>query len=67
MTPAEGPLTVEKLRTLVAAGTVDTVVIAITDMQGRLQGKRCGARYFLDEVVPHAAEGATTCSRSTWT
>ena len=36
---------------------MDTVVIAITDMQGRLQGKRCGARYFLDVVVPHAAEG----------
>ena len=33
------------------------MVIAITDMQGRLQGKRCGARYFLDVVVPHAAEG----------
>jgi glutamine synthetase len=42
---------------LVAAGTVDTVIIAITDMQGRLQGKRCSARYFLEEVVPHQAEG----------
>jgi glutamine synthetase len=57
VTQAEGPLTVEKLRTLVDAGTVDTVVIAMTDMQGRLQGKRCGARYFLDVVLPHAAEG----------
>ena len=57
VTHAEGPLTIEKLRTLVDAGTIDTVVIAITDMQGRLQGKRCGARYFLDVVVPHAAEG----------
>jgi glutamine synthetase len=25
-------------------------------MQGRLQGKRCAAQYFLDEVAPHAAE-----------
>ena len=57
MTQAEGPLTIDELRSLVAAGTVDTVVIAITDMQGRLQGKRCGAKYFLDVVVPHAAEG----------
>ena len=57
MTRAEGPLTIDELRSLVAAGTVDTVVIAITDMQGRLQGKRCGAKYFLDVVVPHAAEG----------
>lgn len=57
MTRAEGLLTIDELRSLVAAGKVDTVVIAITDMQGRLQGKRCGARYFLDVVVPHAAEG----------
>jgi glutamine synthetase len=32
------------------------VIVAFTDMQGRLQGKRCHVRYFLDEVVPHAAE-----------
>lgn len=57
MTQAEGPLAIGELRSLVAAGEVDTVVIAITDMQGRLQGKRCGAKYFLDVVVPHAAEG----------
>src|SRR3712207_4227499 len=25
-------------------------------MQGRLQGKRCSARYFLEEVAPHGAE-----------
>ncbi len=36
--------------------SIDTVLLAFTDMQGRLQGKRCAARYFLDEVVPHAAE-----------
>src|SRR5271168_2664869 len=35
---------------------IDTVVVAMTDMQGRLQGKRFHARYFLDEVVPHATE-----------
>jgi glutamine synthetase len=56
VTQAEGMLTIDELRSLVAAGKVDTVVIAITDMQGRLQGKRCAARYFLDVVVPHAAE-----------
>jgi len=42
---------------MVAAGHIDTVLVAITDMQGRLQGKRCGARYFLEEVVPHGTEG----------
>ncbi len=51
-----GLLTLEQLRGLVADGTVDTVVVAMTDMQGRLQGKRCGAEYFLDQVVPHATE-----------
>jgi glutamine synthetase len=49
-------LSVEQLRTLVADGDVDTVLVAFTDMQGRLQGKRCHAGYFLDEVLPHAAE-----------
>jgi glutamine synthetase len=33
------------------------VLVAITDMQGRLQGKRCGARYFLEEVAQHGTEG----------
>jgi glutamine synthetase len=52
----EEPLTTERLRVLVDEGTVDTVLVAMTDMQGRLQGKRCAARYFLNEVVPHATE-----------
>jgi glutamine synthetase len=52
-----GKLTVQALRDLVAAGVVDTVLVAITDMQGRLQGKRCGARYFLEEVLAHGTEG----------
>ncbi|ONI90759.1 glutamine synthetase [Saccharothrix sp. ALI-22-I] len=50
-------LAVEELRVLVDAGEIDTVLIAVVDMQGRLQGKRCGARYFVDEVLSHAAEG----------
>jgi glutamine synthetase len=52
----DGMLTVDQLRSLVDDGTVDTVLVAITDMQGRLQGKRCAAEYFLNEVVPHATE-----------
>ena len=36
---------------------MDTVLLAIADMQGRLQGKRLTARHFLDEVVEHGAEG----------
>ncbi len=50
-------LTVEQLRADIEAGRVDTVLLGITDMQGRLQGKRLSARYFLDEVLEHAAEG----------
>src|SRR5436305_1003728 len=50
------PLNIEKLRVLVDEGTVDTVLVAMTDMQGRLQGKRCAARYFLEEVTRHATE-----------
>ncbi|MFD5830730.1 glutamine synthetase family protein [Lentzea sp. NPDC060358] len=50
-------LTVEELREAVDAGEIDTVLVAIVDMQGRLQGKRCAARYFLDEVLGHSAEG----------
>jgi glutamine synthetase len=49
----------EQLEVAVDDGTVDTVVVAITDLQGRLQGKRCDARFFLDEVVPHATEGCS--------
>ncbi|QFZ77356.1 glutamine synthetase [Streptomyces fagopyri] len=51
------PLAVEELRTLVADGEIDTVVLAFPDMQGRLQGKRFAARFFLDEVLEHGTEG----------
>ncbi|MEV6108254.1 glutamine synthetase family protein [Streptomyces sp. NPDC051940] len=50
-------LTVDELRALVAGGEIDTVVLAFTDMQGRLQGKRFAARFFLDEVWDHGTEG----------
>jgi glutamine synthetase len=49
-------LSLDALRESVAAGEIDTVIVAITDMQGRLQGKRCHARFFLDEVVAHNTE-----------
>jgi glutamine synthetase len=52
-------LTLDRLRELVADGSIDTVVLAMTDMQGRLQGKRVAAEYFLTDVVPHAAEGCS--------
>jgi glutamine synthetase len=54
---APGLLTVAELRAEVDAGRVDTVLLAMTDMQGRLQGKRLAASHFLDEVLEHNAEG----------
>ena len=48
---------VQTLRDEVAAGRIDTVAVALTDMQGRLQGKRIHAQYFLDEVLAHGTEG----------
>src|SRR5258708_35725514 len=51
------PLSAEALRVDVDSGVVDTVVVGIVDMQGRLQGKRFHARYFVDEVLPHGTEG----------
>jgi glutamine synthetase len=50
-------MTLEQLRVEVGEGTIDTVVLAFTDMQGRLQGKRLAAEFFLDEVAEHFSEG----------
>ena len=47
----------ETLRNEVGSGSVDTVILAVTDMQGRLQGKRFHAPYFLDEIAAHGSEG----------
>ena len=50
-------MTLDELKQAVADGTVDTVLLAIADMEGRLQGKRLTASHFLDEVAEHGAEG----------
>ena len=52
-----GMLSVEELAAEAEAGTIDTVVTAFTDMQGRLMGKRIEVDYFLDQVVEHGVEG----------
>jgi glutamine synthetase len=49
-------MTLDELRAEVEAGRIDTVLLCLTDMQGRLQGKRMAARFFVDEVVAHGAE-----------
>jgi glutamine synthetase len=52
-----GMLTLEQVRVEVGEGIIDTVVLAFTDMQGRLQGKRLSAEFFLEEVAEHYSEG----------
>jgi glutamine synthetase len=45
---AAGMLTFEELKREIAAGTIDTVVAAMVDLQGRLVGKRFHAEFFAD-------------------
>src|ERR671934_474411 len=52
-----GMLTLEELERAIGEGTIDTVVAAFTDMQGRLMGKRIQGEYFLEEVKDHGIEG----------
>ncbi|HEY5122059.1 MAG TPA: glutamine synthetase family protein [Acidimicrobiales bacterium] len=52
-----GRPTREELLDLIDSGEIDTVIIAITDMQGRLQGKRLDAKFFSDELRFGAVEG----------
>jgi glutamine synthetase len=61
MTHAEKPqgkMTREELEAEIASGAIDTVVVAITDMQGRLMGKRVTGSFFLE----HAHHGTHFCT-----
>jgi glutamine synthetase len=50
-------VTLDELRAEVESGAVDTVLLVMTDMQGRLMGKRLHAPFFLAEIAEHGAEG----------
>jgi glutamine synthetase len=50
-------LSVHDLRRRINEGDIDTVVVAFTDMQGRLQGKRMHGVYFAEHVLEHGTEG----------
>ena len=50
-------LTVDAVRAAIMAGDVETVVVAFTDMQGRLQGKYLHAAYFLEHALDDGIEG----------
>ena len=59
MSEPQGMLTVEDLTRLVAAGEMDTVVVAFTDVYGRLVGKRFDADFFLESGVE---DGTHVCN-----
>jgi glutamine synthetase len=53
-------LSLDELNHDVSSGALDTVVVAFTDMQGRLMGKRVHAEHFVEEHV--ADRGAEGCN-----
>jgi glutamine synthetase len=48
-----------ELESMIDDGRIDTLIVAITDMQGRLMGKRVQAQAFLDGVIDHGAHFCT--------
>jgi glutamine synthetase len=53
-----GRITPDELERAIGSGAVDTVIVAITDMQGRLMGKRVTGGFFLE----HARHGTHFCT-----
>jgi glutamine synthetase len=53
-----GRITPDELERAIRSGAVDTVIVAITDMQGRLMGKRVTGSFFLE----HARHGTHFCT-----
>ena len=54
-----GRLTRDELIGRIESGEIDTIILAITDMQGRLQGKRLDATYFASEIGDAPVEGCS--------
>jgi glutamine synthetase len=51
-------MTLKELTAEIESGAIDTIVVAFTDMQGRLMGKRVQGRFFLEgDVAEHGVEG----------
>ena len=53
-------LSLEQLKEDVASGKIDTVVVGATDMQGRMQGKRIHAPFFIADTIKNGTEGCKT-------
>ena len=51
-----GNLSIEQLDAGIAAGEIDTVIVAFADAQGRLVGKRVSARLSQEDILAHGAE-----------
>ena len=49
-------LTLKDLQQAVKTGTIDTIMVVLTDMQGRLMGKHVDAQHFLNEMTEHGGE-----------
>jgi len=49
----QGTLQIEQLRSMVAAGEIETVVAGFTDHYGRLLGKRFDAEMFVEQIAEH--------------
>jgi glutamine synthetase len=58
-TSLPGRMTRDELLARVNSGDIDTIIFAITDMQGRLQGKRIDARFFVDDLIDGVVEGCS--------
>ena len=46
-------LSFEELKKEVESAAIDTVIVAFTDMQGRLMGKRLHGEFFVEEMDAH--------------
>jgi len=50
-------MTVNELKTKIEEAEIDTVIVAIPDVFGRLVGKRFAAPFFLESVLDHGTHG----------
>ena len=57
--PAQGKISVHDLIQLVERGDIDTIVTGVTDMQGRLIGKRVTGRHFVEQCLEHGTHLCT--------
>ena len=48
---------IDELKSAIASGAIDTVVVGATDMQGRLQGKRIHGKFFVEDTLKNGTEG----------